>query len=169
MKKIKQITMLFIAVLSVSAMSAQDKKPLSPPVTATGNINGANITIHYSSPSVKGRAIWGGLVPYDKVWRAGANDATTFTTDKDIMVEGKKLPAGTYAFFVLPQNDGITIIFNKEAKQWGAYNYKEAKDQLRVNVKAGKAPKMYERLTYDVNKDNVTLNWENWAIPVKIK
>ena len=111
-------TLLFVATISLSA-SAQEQKapPASPPATATGKVGAATITINYSSPAVKGRTIWGGLEKYDKVWRAGANDATTFKTDKDIMVQGKKLPAGTYSFFLIPRENGTwTAIFNKEAK-----------------------------------------------------
>ncbi len=168
MKNLKKIT-LFIAMLLVTGITSAQGKKASPAATATGKINGANITIEYSSPSVKEREIWGGLVPYGKIWRAGANDATTFTTDKTLMIEGKELPAGTYSFFIIPEKDAATIIFNKEAKQWGAYKYKEEEDQLRVKVTPKKSAKMNERLVYTVNKNNVTLSWENWDIPLMIK
>ena len=168
MKLTAKIAILFMAVLTTSIASAQDK-PASPPATATGTINGAKITINYSSPFVKGRKIWGELVPYGQVWRAGANDATTFETSKAIKVEGKELPAGKYAFFVIPEKDGkATIIFNTEAKQWGAYKYDVAKDALRVTVTT-KTSKPAESLTYKVNANNVTLSWENLEIPVSIK
>lgn len=169
MKKMLKQVIVMVAVVMATAVTAQEKKPASPPATAKGTINGANITINYSSPSVKGREIWGALVPYGKVWRAGANDATTFTTDKDIMVEGQKLPAGTYSFFVIPEKDNAVIIFNKEAKQWGAYKYDESNDQLRVTVKPKKSKVMNESMVYNINKSDVTLSWENWDIPVKIK
>lgn len=170
MKFTAKIAILFMAVLTTGLSNAQDKKPASPAATATGTINGATITIAYNSPAVKGRTVWGELVPYGKVWRAGANDATTFETSKNIKVEGKDLPAGKYAFFVLPEKDGsATVIFNKEAKQWGAYDYKEAQDALRVKVKAKKSKALTENLTYKVNKNDVTLSWENWNIPVSIK
>ncbi|AXG74585.1 DUF2911 domain-containing protein [Flavobacterium arcticum] len=168
MKNLKKIT-LFITMLLLTGIASAQGKKASPAVTEKGTINDANITIEYSSPSVKGREIWGGLVPYSKIWRAGANDATTFTTDKAILIEGKKLPAGTYSFFVIPEKDSATIIFNKEAKQWGAYKYNEEKDQLRVKVTPKKSKKMNERLVYTINKNNITLSWENWDIPVMIK
>ncbi len=99
---IRSITMLFAVCISVNAMAQDAAKPKpSPAATATGKIKDATITINYSSPAVKERKIWGGLEPYDKVWRAGANDATTFETDKDIKVEGKTLPAGKYSFFLI--------------------------------------------------------------------
>ena len=100
MKKItiQCLTLTMAAMFLSSAIWAQGDKANrpSPPATATGKVNGATITINYSSPGVKGRQIWGSLVPYDKVWRAGANEATLFETDKDIKVEGKSLPAGKY-------------------------------------------------------------------------
>lgn len=96
---IKSATMVLAAMtISVNAFAQDTKKPASPPATATGKIKDATITIAYSSPSVKGRKIWGGLESYDKVWRAGANEATTFETDKNITVQGKPLPAGKYSF-----------------------------------------------------------------------
>ncbi|KGO94728.1 DUF2911 domain-containing protein [Flavobacterium subsaxonicum] len=170
MKLASKIAILFMAVLTTGMVNAQEKTPKSPKATATGTIGGATITINYNSPFVKGRTIYGKLVPYGKVWRAGADDATTFETSKAIKVEGKELPAGKYAFFVIPEKDGTaTVIFNKEAKQWGAYDYKEAEDALRVKVKTKKSASLTESLVYKVNKSDVTLSWENLDIPVAIK
>lgn len=167
MKTLKKIGLLLVAFVATTAY-AQDKKPLSPAATATGKINGATITVNYSSPSVKGRAIWGELVPYGKVWRAGANGPTTFETDKKIMVEGKELPAGKYAVYVIPEKDNATVIFGKDATI-GYNKYDMKNDQIRVNVKPKKSKSIAESLVYAVNKDNVTLSWEYWEIPMKIK
>jgi hypothetical protein len=164
----KKLQLLFIALLTVTFVNAQ-KKPASPAVSTTGKINGATISINYSSPSVKGRVIWGELVPFNKVWRAGANDATTFETDKELTIEGKKLPAGKYSFFVLPNEKECVIIFNKEAKQWGAYKYKESEDQLRVTVKQQMAGSTAENLVYTINKNSIVLSWEKWNIPFSVK
>jgi hypothetical protein len=164
----KKIQLCLIALLMVTAVTAQDK-PASPPEVANGSINGATIQIKYSSPSVKGRQIWGKLVPFNEVWRAGANEATTFETDKDLMIEGTKLPAGKYAFFIIPSENECIVIFNKEPKQWGAYKYKEKDDQLRVTVKQQMASSSAERLFYVINKDNVVLSWENWNIPFSVQ
>lgn len=169
MKLHKKIGVFLMAICMSAVANAQEKKVSSPAETASGKINGATITINYGSPSVKGRAIWGDLVPYGKVWRAGANDATTFETDKEITVEGKKLPAGKYAFFVIPEKESATIVFNKEWKQWGAYKVNDKEEALRVKVTPKKSASLTEKLVYKVNKDNVTLSWENWDIPVKIK
>ncbi|KLT66692.1 DUF2911 domain-containing protein [Pedobacter sp. BMA] len=172
MKMIKSITMLFTAVtISVSAMAQDAAQPKpSPAATATGKIKGATITINYSSPAVKGRKIWGGLEAYDKVWRAGANEATTFETDKDIVVEGKPLAAGKYSFFLIPKESGVwTAIFNKEPKQWGAYKYEEAKDVLRVEVKTKALKATQERLVYKITKSGFSLDWDKVSVPVAIK
>lgn len=169
MIKMKQFAFVFVSLFMVTIAQAQDKKVKSPLQTVSGKINGANITINYSSPSVNGRTIWGELVPYGTIWRAGANDATTFETDKPIKVEGKDLPAGKYSFFVIPEKDAATVILNKDHKQWGAYKYDNTKDQVRVKVKPKKSSVMNEKLKYTVNKNNVTLSWENWDIPIMIK
>lgn len=164
----KKLQLLFIALVMINFVSAQNK-PASPAATATGKINGANISINYNSPSVKGRTIWGELVPFGKVWRAGANDATTIETDKELTIEGKKLPAGKYSFFVIPNEKECVIIFNKEAKQWGAYKYKESEDQLRVTVKQQMADSSTESLIYTINKNSIVLSWEKWNIPFSVK
>lgn len=149
-------------------------QPASPAATATGTINGANLSIKYSSPSVKGRQIWGALVPYDKVWRAGANQATVFETDKDIRVEGKPLPAGKYSLYAIPGEKEWTIILNSQTGQWGITRQGEttedpAKDVMRVIVKPAKSAAMYERLTYTINAKGFVLSWENLEVPVRIK
>lgn len=159
---------LFIACASLS-VTAQGA-PKSPADSATGKIGAATVKIKYSSPSVNGRKIWGGLEPYGKVWRAGANNATTFTVDKAVKVEGKTLPAGKYAFFVIPNEaSDWTVIFNKVAEQWGAFKYDQAQDALRVTVKPRKSAALKERLAYSVNPNGVLLQWENVELPVAIK
>jgi hypothetical protein len=171
MKKIQQLLLIATAVIGSVTVSAQNAKPrVSPPQSVTGKVRKATITISYSSPSVKGRIIWGTLVPYDKVWRAGANEATTFETDKDIKVEGRLLPAGKYSFFLLPrENAGWTAIFNKEAKQWGAFKYDESKDQLRVDIKPTVLRDTVQALDYRITRRGFALDWEKVSVPVSIK
>jgi len=168
---IKSAAMVVAAMtISVSAFGQEAKKPASPAMTATGKIKDANITIAYSSPSVKERKVWGELVPYNKVWRAGANDATTFETSKDITVQGKKLPAGKYSFFLIPKESGTwTAVFNKEPKQWGAYKYEESKDALRVDVRTKPLSATQETLMYKVNSNGFTMDWDKVSVPVEIK
>jgi hypothetical protein len=161
--------LLFAFVLLTSISWAQDKKPASPHDSTTAVVAGSTIKIKYGSPYVKGRKVLGELVPFDKVWRAGADSATSITTSKAIKVEGKTLPAGRYAFFVIPAKSGAwTIIFDKNPKQWGAYTYKESNDQLRVTVKGKTVPKS-ESLVYTINKQGFSLKWDTFEVPVSIK
>ena len=162
--------MLFAVCITVSAHAQVAQPKPSPAATATGKIKDATITIAYSSPAVKDRKIWGGLEPFDKVWRAGANEATTFETDKAIKVQGKTLPAGKYSFFLIPRASGTwTAIFNSEAKQWGAFTYKQDKDALRVDVKTKALKEKQERLVYTITKSGFSLAWDKILVPVAVK
>jgi len=154
---------------AAGTFSFGQKKMESPRDSVSGKIGKAGVSINYGSPSVRGRKIWGELVPYDKVWRAGANEATTFTTDQPLKIEGKTLAAGKYSFFVIPNQNEWTVIFNKTVNQWGAYEYKDRDDALRVTVKPKKAGSMQERLVYKINKNNISLLWENLEVPVSIE
>lgn len=159
---------------AITFAQGDKSKRASPPASATGKIGEATITINYSSPSVKGRKIWGELVPYNKVWRAGANEATTFTTDKEIQVEGKSLPAGKYSLYAIPGEKEWTIILNSQTGQWGikmdgGTTEDPAKDVLKVTVKPQKAKEFTEHLTYTVSNNGFALVWENLEVPVSIK
>jgi Protein of unknown function (DUF2911) len=161
--------LVFACMFTTIAFAQTPAKPVaSPRDSVSAKIGDAIININYGSPSVKGRKIWGGLVPYDTVWRTGANEATRFTTTKDITVEGKTLPAGTYGFFAIPGPTSWTIIFNTVAIQWGAFKYDASKDVLRVTVTPVKADK-HERLVYKINKKGFTLIWDELSVPVSIK
>ena len=168
MKLKEKMQFLAIILLITTCVTAQ-KKPASPAAVASGKINGATISINYSSPSVKGRVIWGELVPFDKIWRAGANAATTIETDKDLRIEGSKLPAGKYSFFVIPNEKECVLIFNKVAKMSGTSNYDEKEDQLRVTVKQQLADSSTESLVYTINKNAIVLSWDKWNIPFSVK
>ena len=167
--------LLFSAVLFISfvACAQEDKsKRPSPPAKANATLgSGAVVTIDYSQPSVKGRTIGKDLEPMEgKVWRAGANEATVFEVSKAVKVEDKALPAGKYGLFTIANGDEWTIIFNKTWQQWGAYDYKEADDALRVKVKAKKSDSFSEKLTYTVAKDGkVALLWGDKKVEFKVK
>jgi hypothetical protein len=170
----KKFSLLFSMVLfiALAACGQQDKsKRPSPPAEATGqSASGATITINYSQPAVKGRTIGKDLEPMPgKVWRTGANEATVFEVNKDVMVEGKKLPAGKYALFTINNGNDWTIIFNKTWNQWGAFKYKEADEALRVNVKGGEAPQFAERMQFVITKGKVTLLWGNRTVSFMVK
>jgi len=139
----------------------------SPAASVTQELGISSLRIDYHRPAVKGRAIWGGLVPYGQVWRAGANDATVFTLSDPAKIAGKELPAGSYAFFIVPGKDAWTLIFNKQGKQWGAYSYKADQDVLRFDVKPSAIPHQ-EYLAYEVQVESperlhVELHWEKLA------
>src|SRR5687768_6756308 len=118
--------LIVVSSFDLYAQEDKSKRP-SPPAESIGMIGDANVAVYYSSPAVKGREIWGGLVPYGKIWRTGANEATVFQTDKNLLISGSKLPAGKYALFTIPGETGWTIVFNSEWNQWGAFKYDEAK------------------------------------------
>ncbi len=176
MKLTKNIKALFttLAIMLVAfAGNGQPSHPNSPHVTAKGNVSGANIAITYGSPGVKGREIWGGLVPYDKAWRAGADEATIFETDKDIMVEGMKLPAGKYSLFATPGKDSWDITFNSQVGQWGitrggVANFDAAKNVIVVKVKPKKSATMMENLTYVITNKLFEIDWNHTSVPVML-
>lgn len=169
----RSLILLAIATTSMLFACGQDdksKRP-SPPAQAKETLaSGAVVTIDYSQPSVKGRTIGKDLEPMSgQVWRTGANEATVFDVSKDVKVEGKDLAAGKYALFTIAGDDEWTIIFNKTANQWGAYNYKEADDALRVKVKPGKGGSFAEKMTFNVNKDGtITLLWGDRKVDFKV-
>ncbi|HZU31505.1 MAG TPA: DUF2911 domain-containing protein [Candidatus Angelobacter sp.] len=131
-----------------------------------------DITINYHRPLVKGRKVWGGLVPYGEVWRAGANENTTIEFSDPVSIEGKPLARGIYGLHMIPNENEWTIIFSKTATAWGSFTYNQAEDALRVTVKPQPA-EMHEALAYDVddvtpNSGVVTLRWEKLAVPFKV-
>lgn len=154
-----------LIMLSTNGNAQADKSTRpSPPLEIKGKLQDAQVTISYSSPSVKGRTIWGDLVPYGKVWRTGANEATVFETDKDLMIHDQKLPAGKYALFTIPGATEWTWVFNSVWDQWGAYKYDESKDVLRINSTPQKSPVFNEQLRFDITDERVSLYWENLLI-----
>jgi tetratricopeptide (TPR) repeat protein len=131
-----------------------------------------DITINYHRPLVNDRKVWGDLVPYGKVWRAGANINTTITFSDPVQIEGKALDKGTYGLHMIPNADEWTIIFSKNSTSWGAFTYDEKEDALRVTVKP-KAAELHNALTYDFDQlqpDSavVELEWEKVAVPFKV-
>jgi len=160
-----------MASIHVNAQAEEDKsKRPSPPAKITQKISsGVTISIDYSQPSVKGRTIGKDLEPKDgEVWRTGANEATIFETDKDVTINGNKLPAGKYGLFTLFNGKEVTVIFNKTWSQWGAFKYKEADDALRVKtVYAGASPT--EKMTFKISPAGVvTLLWGNRKVDFKV-
>ncbi len=169
----KNLALILINVFLFTGLQsfAQEEMKVrkSPAATAEGKVGEAEITINYSSPSVKDRVIYGDLVPFDKIWRAGANEATTFETSTDLKVNGENLTAGKYALFVIPKAEGNwTVIFNTEHKQWGAYKHDESKDALRVEAETATIDPV-ENLTYSIQNNQLYLDWANKRMMLKLK
>ena len=162
------LTFLWV-VLAITANSQEDKasRP-SQPAQAKGSINGKTVTVDYSSPLVKGRKIWGDLVPYNQVWRTGANETTSIEFSDDVLLEGKKIAKGKYALFTMPGEKEWVIIINRTIK-WGAFSYKENEDVLRVSVPVKKSKAFNEKLNFQVTGKGVSLFWENAQVDFSIK
>ena len=167
------LTLAGFIFLAVQELSAQLKLPrISPNAEVVQTIGPTTIKVDYSRPGVKGRVIWGKLVPYDQVWRAGANEATTISFSTDVTIDGKKVQAGSYSFFILPTTGDWTFIFNSEAKQWGAFSYNKDKDVLHVSVKPDTAP-LQEWLSYNFedikpNACHFVMRWEKLVAGITI-
>jgi len=178
MKKMKNLSILATAAVLVVAAGAADAQFTTPRPSPKGVVTQAigltDVTVTYSRPGVKGRAIWGDLVPYDKVWRTGANEATTIAFADDVTVGGQKLPAGTYSLHTIPGKTEWTFIFNKDAKQWGSYSYDEKQDVLRVKAKPEMVATSEEWMEFEfenlsANGADLTLKWEKLRVAVPIQ
>jgi hypothetical protein len=170
MKKLFMLTLItgLITSLNVSAQQDKSKRPSPPAKVSQILSSGADISIDYSRPSVKGRSMTQ-LTPSGKVWRTGANEATVFETSKDVKIEGKTLPTGKYSVYTIPGENEWTIIFNKTWKQWGTV-YKDTEDALRVTVKPMKSDKFVEMMTFDISKGGkVSLTWADTQVNFKVK
>jgi len=162
-----------LLVAGATTAAAVEYPRVSPKATVTQVVGVTDVTINYCRPSVRGRAVWGGVVPFDKVWRTGANEATTITFGDEVTVGDTKLPAGTYGLFTVPGREEWTVVFNKGAKQWGAFNYNAADDVLRVKVKPQTAS-FTELMTFTftgvgATSAEVALTWEKLRIAFTLK
>jgi len=167
---------LLVGALVTYPASAQAggaaKPPLSPPEKASVVLNEKTVTIDYSAPSARGRKIKGGLVPYGKVWRTGANAATTLKTPVDLKIGSQSVPAGTYTIYSLPAEDGWTLIVNKQTGQWGTV-YDEKQDLGRVPLKAVNVDTTVETFKIhfentNANQTELHLTWENFDLSVPV-
>ena len=168
MRKLTAVALSTLVLLAFSAAADHDttKKPLSPPQEVTYRVNNKNVTINYNAPSKRGRAIMGSLVPYGKVWRTGANAATTLTTTTDLMIGSLHVPAGKYSLYTIPGEKEWTLIVNKQTGQWGT-NYDEKQDLGRVKMKVTRLDKPVEQFGIPIDK-NLTLSWENTQASVPV-
>lgn len=162
----KRITFLLLGIIGFVALSTAQKTVPSPPVTADGK----NVKVAYGQPSKKDRVVFGKLVPYGEVWRAGANNATEITFAADGTFGGQAVKAGTYTLFVLPTEKEWTIILNSALKQWGSYNYEKIKDKdvLKAKVPTSKLDGVVEKLTYRFIEGNMIIEWDQTQVSVPV-
>ena len=173
-KRLLPVALMVLLAASASfAQSTQLNIPRdSQRASVTQRIGITDITVNYHRPLVKGRTIWGKVVPYGQVWRAGANENTTITFTDPVTIDGKTLEKGTYGLHMIPNQDEWTVIFSKVNTAWGSFTYKEAEDALRVNVKP-QAAEMEEALAYEIDQPTensavITMRWEKVAVPFKV-
>ncbi|HKW27203.1 MAG TPA: DUF2911 domain-containing protein [Terriglobales bacterium] len=163
---------LFVASLCQAQSALLNIPRQSQHAVITQRIGITDITINYHRPLVNGRKVWGGLVPYGEVWRAGANENTTIAFSDPVTIEGQPLDKGVYGLHMIPGENEWTVIFSHAATSWGSFTYKQAEDALRVTVKPQPAD-MHNALTYDFDKPTPTsavveLQWEKIAVPFKV-
>lgn len=161
-----------VAVGSASAQQLNLPRP-SPNAKVSQTVGLTEVSIQYSRPGVKGRTIWGELVPYNEVWRTGANENTTITFNTPVKIGGKELPAGTYGLQTIPTTGDWTVILSKDADLWGAFNYKQEDDALRLTATPRPAD-FQERMSFEFddvtdNSATVVMRWEKIAVPFKIE
>jgi hypothetical protein len=169
----KAVTLaLALTTLATLTFAQEPKKPLSPPAKAEATIGGKKITVDYSAPSKRGRTIMGGLVPYGKVWRTGANAATTLKTEGNLTIGSLQVPAGSYTIYSIPTEKEWNLIVNKQNGQWGT-EYDEKQDLGRVKMTVAPVKDTVETFVIGIKagKDNagtLTLTWENTSASVPL-
>lgn len=159
----KHFLSAFIALIFIySSVVGQEKKLLSPKAVAEGE----HIEITYGQPSKRGRVIFGNLVPYDSVWRTGANEATEIVFQKDCELAGEFIKAGRYTLFTIPSKDSWLIIINAQLGQWGAYEYEKykLKDLLKASVPSYRLKYTAEKLVYTINASSVRIEWDDTGV-----
>ena len=159
-----------ITLLLLAAPLAGQKQ--SPHETAKGTVSGANLEITYGRPYLKGRTVGTSFVPYGKVWRLGADEATTLKTDKTIMLGTLTLPAGTYALFAIPNADSWKLIVNKKAEQWGLdHEQNKSEDLGQTSFTVSKNPAKVEQLTIAIENSKLRVMWDTTAaeVPIRVK
>ncbi|TJY37232.1 DUF2911 domain-containing protein [Pontimicrobium aquaticum] len=162
MKKLR-ITLVLLVVATVTFAQQSPRKQ------ATGNIGAVAVEVDYGAPSVRDRVIWGELVPYGKVWRAGANENTTISFDKDVTVGDQKVPAGKYGLFFIPnEGEQWIIVFSKKNDAWGSNGYSKENDLIRLKVNPKKGDKSVEQMAFHVGKKGVQFAWEKVTIFIPI-
>lgn len=166
-------SLFFIALLAFGLtgfkIDHQGKKRSSPLMEKTATIGEAKVTLKYGAPYKKERVIFGELVPYGKIWRTGANEATVFEVDKEVVVQDKTLNAGKYAMFTIPGESEWVIVFNTQWDQWGAYKYDQSKDAIRVSVKPSSLNDPIEQMSMDIVENKLEFKWDKTAFTLEFQ
>lgn len=173
LKKIIVILTILAAVLLIAYYGFLFyTKSFSPDEELKFSNGSLTVKVDYSRPYKKEREIFGSLVPYDSIWRTGANEATKIKVNQDVLVNGEPLPVGEYALFSIPRKDEWTLIFNREYDQWGAFYYRDEEDQLRVNAVAEESSMPLEQFTIRMEEKGkgltLWLEWDNVKVPAEI-
>ncbi|HEY7574977.1 MAG TPA: DUF2911 domain-containing protein [Thermoanaerobaculia bacterium] len=176
-RTLRAILVTAALVLPVAAAAQTDFYTITAPrqsqhALVSQRLGITDLTVEYHRPLVKGRKIWGDVVPWGQVWRSGANENTVISFSDPVTVEGQALPAGRYGLHMLPTETSFTVIFSKNSTSWGSFSYDEKEDALRVSVKPGPA-EMHEALTYDFDdlkpdSTTVTMRWDKLAVPIRV-
>jgi hypothetical protein len=163
---------LLLLCLATAAQDDKSKRPSPPASTECKFSDGKSIKVDYSSPRAKGRKIYGGLVPYGKVWRTGANEATTFVTDANLTAGGKDIPAGSYTLFTVPNQGKWALVISKKTGEWGTDYPGEGEDLARIDMEASKTPSAVENFTISFhemgNGCHMYMDWENTRATVEL-
>jgi DUF2911 family protein len=171
--KMNRVLFIMVALGALIGAAAAQQNRVSPHETTELTLNGKKISVSYGRPSMKGRKIMGGLVPYGQVWRTGADEATVLKTEADLMIGNLAIPKGSYAIFTLPSESGWKLIVNKVAEQMGAFNYDEKQDLGRVDLKVGKTSAPIEKFTILLAKSGsggaLKMEWENTSASVNFQ
>ena len=166
--------LIILAFVSFKSLAQINTPAASPSTTLTQSLGLTKITVDYSRPSVKGRKIFGDLVPYEKVWRTGANKITSIKFDDEVLVNGATMKAGSYGLYTIPGKGEWTIIFNRDDKQWGSYGYDIKKDVIRFNVQPIQPEQFSEQMTIDFveftpTSTYLSIKWESTEVRFKIE
>ncbi len=160
-----KLTLVFLLVATITFAQKSPRKQ------ATGKIGKVSVTVDYGAPSVNGRTIWGELVPYNKVWRAGANENTTVSFSKEVTIKSTTVPAGKYGLFLIPSEEGTwDVIFSKKNDAWGSNGYDEKNDLLRIKLRANTIANSTEQMTFSIDKDNgILFNWDKVLLLIPVQ
>jgi hypothetical protein len=176
MKKLLIIKALcFVAWAAIAQQPAAKKPPLSPEAAFTQQFGESEILVQYARPSARGRKVFGGIVPFDSLWRTGAGESTTLVFKEDVVISDKKIAAGKYALFTIPRADEWTIVLNSDTGLHGIFGYDQKKDLHRFTVKSAKTERFYETFTIEINDfdqhggASLNLIWENTLVKIPLQ